>query len=91
MMQELSQVLQLEGLSAEEQDEMYTIIGNEVLDNTLLRYLALLNEWEQSSFEQWMTTHANHPNLMSELLLLYPDFGKIFSEEIILLSQQTKN
>ncbi len=90
MMQEIEQVLAIENLSPHEKERLYTKVGNEVLQNTLLRYLASLTEWEQSSLEQWVASHATHPNMMSELLLLYPDFGKIFSEEILLLGEPPK-
>ncbi len=90
MMQEIEKALAIENLTQSEKEVLYTSVGNEVLENTLLRYLANLTEWEQSSFEQWLTTHASNTNIMSELLLLYPDFGKIFSEEILLLAEPTK-
>ena len=91
MMQGIENVLAIEDLSPHEKDVLYTKVGNEVLENALLRYLANLTEWEQSSFEQWLTTHATHPDMMSELLLLYPEFGKILSEEILLLSENPRN
>ena len=90
LMQELEKALAIDGLSHEEKNTLYAQVGNEVLENTLLRYLASLTEWEQSSFEQWITAHATEVDCMSELLLLYPDFGKIFSEEILLLDEQPK-
>ncbi len=90
LIQELEKVLVIDGLSSDEKDTLYAHVGHEVLENTLLRYLASLTEWEQSSFEQWIAAHATEANLMSELLVLYPDFGKIFSEEIIMLGKQLK-
>ena len=86
MMQEMERELHIDGLSQEEKEILYEKLGNEILENTLLRYLSTLTEWEQSSFEQWVTAHATDTDVMSELLLLYPEFGKIFSEEILLLS-----
>ena len=90
MMKEIEQILAIDNLSPHEKETLYTKVGNNVLENTLLRYLASLTEWEQSSFEQWITAHAAHADMMSELLLLYPDFGKIFSEEILLLGEPKK-
>lgn len=90
MMQEIEQVFAIDNLSPHEKNTLYIKVGNEVLENTLLRYLASLTEWEQSSFEKWITAHAAHADMMSKLLLLYPDFGKIFSEEILILSEPTK-
>ncbi len=89
-MQQITQALHIDELHPVEQEALYQKVGNEVLENTLLRYLATLTEWEQCSFEQWLTAHATHADMMSELLLLYPDFGKIFSEEILLLREPTK-
>ncbi|MES2749313.1 MAG: hypothetical protein V4606_02890 [Patescibacteria group bacterium] len=90
MMQEISQVLQIDTLSEAEQNALNERVGNEVLENTLLLYLNGLNEWEQSSFQQWITAHAGDADMMADLLLLYPDFGKILSQQIILLAQKSQ-
>lgn len=88
MMNDLAQVLHLDGLTPIELKAVYEKVGSEVLENTLLQFLAGLTEWEQSSFEQWIEAHAHKADMMSQLLLLYPDFGKIFSQEIAILSEK---
>jgi len=45
-------------------------------------------EWEQASFEGWLEKHQGEPNMLEQLMVLYPQFGKILTEEILKLKNQ---
>ena len=79
--------LGIDVLSDSDKEALFNQFGQTIIENTLLQFLASQSEWEQNSFESWMLAHAGDSDMFSQLLLLYPDFGKILTAEILLLKQ----
>ncbi len=80
-----SKVLGLDEMSDVEREVFISTLGNTILENALLKFLASQGEWEQESFGEWVKNHAANTNMLEELVMLYPSFGVILSEEIMLL------
>lgn len=59
--------------------------GYDIVVSTMTEFMTSLGEWEQNSFESWIEAHQNEPDMFEQLMLLYPQFGKILTEEILKL------
>lgn len=76
------------GLDQPQSEEVQAILnrfGYDVVVNAMTEFMSGLGEWEQTSFESWLDTHQHEPDMLSQLMLLYPQFGKILVEEILKL------
>jgi hypothetical protein len=59
--------------------------GYDIVVATMTEFMTSLGEWEQASFEGWLEAHQGEPNMLEQLMILYPQFGKILTEEILKL------
>lgn len=57
--------------------------GYDIVVATMTEFMTSLGEWEQVSFESWIEAHHHEPDMLEQLMLLYPQFGKILTEEIL--------
>lgn len=78
-------VLGIDSLNTVEKNQVMSALGESVLENALLRFSLTLDEWSQSSFEQWVEKHADSKDLIEQAVTLYPVFGNILTEEILLI------
>lgn len=78
------------GLNQSQSDEIQAILnrfGYDVVVQTMTEFMTGLGEWEQVSFESWLEAHQHEPDMLPQLMLLYPQFGKILVEEILKLKK----
>lgn len=64
--------------------------GYDIVVATMTEFMTSLGEWEQNSFEAWIDAHQHEPDMLEQLMLLYPQFGKILTEEILKLKNLTE-
>jgi hypothetical protein len=57
--------------------------GTEILTVALGKFLEKQGEWEQVSFESWISEHSNDVDMVGQLVTMYPDFGNILVGEIL--------
>jgi len=80
--------LGLNTLEGGESDSIINKLGHDILEIAVGKFLEQHGEWEQTSFENWIETNKKNPNMLEELIVLYPEFGKILTEEILMLKEQ---
>jgi hypothetical protein len=77
--------LGLDRLSPNDAEAIINRLGYDVVTQALVHFMSMLGEWEQASFEAWIEAHQDESDMLEQLLLLYPQFGKILTEEILKL------
>jgi hypothetical protein len=81
------EALGLEVITKAEQEVVLSNLGSAVVETALLQFLSAQGEWEQQSFEAWVEAHAGEPDMLEQMILLHPTFGKILTEEILQLKE----
>ncbi|MBY0538043.1 hypothetical protein K2P47_01440 [Patescibacteria group bacterium] len=77
--------LGLDTLSPSDAEAILNRFGYDIVVATMTEFMTSLGEWEQNSFESWIEAHQAEPDMLEQLMLLYPQFGKILTEEILKL------
>lgn len=90
MFEQSKTLLGIDQLSESDQEALFNAFGQTIFQNTLLQFLHTQSEWEQTSFEAWIEAHVAESDMLAQLLLLYPDFGKILTQEILLVAETAK-
>lgn len=77
--------LGLDTLDPKDVEAILERFGYDIVVPTMTEFMTSLGEWEQNSFEAWIEAHQDESNMLEQLMLLYPQFGKILIEEILKL------
>ncbi len=77
--------LGLDTLDPKEVEAILNRFGYDIVVATMTEFITSLGEWEQTSFESWIEAHQDEPDMLEQLMLLYPQFGKILVDEILKL------
>lgn len=88
MQENMLKVLGLDTLPKEEQEQVFLELGAPLIESALLQFLTSQGEWEQQSFEAWIDDHKGDDDMLEQLVTGYPAFGKILTEEILLLKER---
>lgn len=82
--------LGLDQLNTADAEAVLNRFGYDIVVATMTEFMLSLGEWEQNSFESWIEAHQHESNMLEQLMLLYPQFGKILTEEILKLKNLTE-
>ena len=77
--------LGLDQMNHHDAEAILNRFGYDIVVETMTQFMTALGDWEQASFEGWIEKHQNEPDMLEQLVLLYPQFGKILTEEILKL------
>ena len=86
--------LGLNTVSPELSQAILNRFGNDILTNVVQKFLETQGEWEQGAFESWIEAHQNDADMLEQLMILYPDFGRTLVSEILIFQstfQENKN
>jgi hypothetical protein len=81
-------VLGLESLPDEERFVFLAQIADAVMESTLLRLVAGLNEDQQESLEHYLSTDPKPEVMMEHFATHYKAFETIFQEEVIAFKEE---
>lgn len=90
MQEDIVNLLGLADVPVHEQEAVFADFGKSIIEAALLQFLASQTEWEQQSFEAWINEHTGRADMLEQLVILYPTFGKILTEEIMLVKENFK-
>ncbi len=78
----------LNDIEQNEDPEYLEEIGNLVFQSALLRFLVEKEEAEAAEFEKFIEEHADEDDMIVSLFSQYPEFEKVFEEELKNLSKE---
>jgi hypothetical protein len=77
--------LGLDTLDQKDSEAILQRFGYDIVVAIMTEFMISLGEWEQNSFESWIEAHQDESDMLEQLMLLYPQFGKILIDEILKL------
>lgn len=85
---DITDVLGLEALSAEEKVVFLSNIGDVIMESALLRLVADLSTDQQAALEQFLESEPDPETLMKHLLEHHKEFEHILEEEVIAFKEE---